>query len=264
MGRRKEMTLQEAMYINYIRSCGEEMLEVLSPVPPETGQVRLFTMTPPEWVLVVNKEGDLFTVIPLTTLIQLAVTDRYPPVVEWRGYRLVPLPFWVFVRKEILEKYSKPVFRVRDVDRIKEYARSARTKAIGKWREKFIKKVAERFADINLASMLYSALSAEEEGALIVQFPADLKRELEEREELARAARSVCSARGNLWLAVVEGGRLILYLDEECVGRDVRISLRDRVIFEGEGRRKVVVENFPELASCEFLEEELSVQVLQP
>jgi hypothetical protein len=264
MNRKRSVSTQEIMYRSYVMSLGKEMLEVVNRVPPEIGQVRLVMFTPPEWLVVVGQPSkDLFTAVPLTTLIPLAITDRYPPVVEWKHYRLVPLPFWVYIRREILERYSKPVFKIRDTEAIKKYAKEARTTAIGKWREKFIQKVADRFADINLSSLLYSVSVSEARAeSIVVQFPKELAEELKSREGLALAAKPLSCARGDVWLAIVEQGKLVLYLDEDYTGKKVRISLGDRTLFEGEGKRKIVFEGFPELNSYNFLEEELDVQVL--
>ncbi len=267
MREEKDMSLQEILYKNYIKSLGDEVLEVVNKKPPKVGQVRLFLMTPPEWVLVIDKpEEDLFTIVPLTTYIRLALTNIYPPVVTWKHLRMVPLPFWVYVRREILEKYSKPVFRLRDIESIKEYVKKARTRGIGKWREKFIQKVADRFADINLSSLLYQVHLAEEEEQsepVIVPFPADLKEVLEREKDLVLAAEPLKVARGDLWLAVKEGDGLLIYLAEECVGKPVRITLKDKVIYEGEGRERILIKDFPDLPSYQFLEGELNVQVLE-
>jgi len=152
--------MQELLYGNFLKSLGDEVLEVPNPKLPETGQVRLFLMTPPEYVLVTEKvhEG-LFKVVPLTSYIPLAITDRYPPVIEWRGLRLVPLPFEVYVARSLLERHSEPVFRVKgEPEKVSEYANTARIKGIGKWRGKFIKKNIQRWKDINLSSLISSIL----------------------------------------------------------------------------------------------------------
>ena len=154
---------QEKLYRVYVRSIGKDVFEVKEEkrVPSEEGQVRLFFMTPPEYVCVVRKEGELSVIVPLTSYLQLAITNRYPPVVRWKGFRLVPLPFWVYAHEELLQRYSVPVFQVEGLDTIREYVKSARTKGIGKWREKFIKKVAERYKDLNLSSLIYEVIKEE-------------------------------------------------------------------------------------------------------
>jgi len=112
--------------------------------------------------LVIGKNEDLYTAVPLTTYLQLAITDRYPPLVEWRGFNFVPLPFWIYANERILERFSVPVFRLKSIDTVKQYVHDARTEGIGYWREKFIKKVARRFRDINISSVLYDVAKAEE------------------------------------------------------------------------------------------------------
>ena len=151
------MDVQEILYRNYLESLGEELVEVKEEErrPSEEGQVRLFFMTPPEFVLVLKKEGDLNVTVPLTSYLQLAITDRHPPLVKWRGLNLVPLPFWVYANEKLLQKYSVPVFRIKKLQPIRDYVKSARTKGTGKWREMFIQKTAERFKNLNLSSILH-------------------------------------------------------------------------------------------------------------
>ncbi len=159
--------LQERLYKGYVKSIGigEEVFEVKEErEPSEEGQVRLFLMMPPEYVCVMRKEGDLSVIVPLTSYLQLAITDRYPPLIRWGGFRLVPLPFWVYANEKITQKYSVPLFKIesKSLEEIRIYVKEARTKGIGEWREKFIKKVAQRFKDINISSLVYEVIKAEE------------------------------------------------------------------------------------------------------
>lgn len=86
--------LQEKLYRLYQKSLGKEMLEVEEGkrVPSSEGQVRLFFITPPEFILVARKEQDLNIIVPLTSYIPLAITNIYPPLIRWGGFRLVPHP----------------------------------------------------------------------------------------------------------------------------------------------------------------------------
>jgi len=150
--------LQEILYKNYEKSLGKELIEVKEEErkPAQVGQVRLFFMTPPEFILVLKKDGDLNVIVPLTSYLQLAITDRHPPLIKWRGLNFVPLPFWVYAHEELLQKYSVPVFKVKsNLEEVARYVKEARTKGIGEWREKFIKKTYERFKDLNMSSVLY-------------------------------------------------------------------------------------------------------------
>ena len=76
--------VQELLYRNYEESLGNELIEVKEEErkPSKEGQVRLFFMTPPEFVLVLRKEGDLNVIVPLTSYLQLAITDKYPPLIK--------------------------------------------------------------------------------------------------------------------------------------------------------------------------------------
>ncbi|GAB6065982.1 hypothetical protein JCM9492_10740 [Aquifex pyrophilus] len=260
------MDIQKILYENYVKRRGRILLEAKNPTEPKVGEVRLFLTDPPEWFLVINKEGELYTIVPLTSFVQLAITNKKPPVISWKKFSLVPLPFWVFGRKEILKKYSKPVFRINEkgLEKVREYVRTARTKGIGKWREKFIKAVYKRYEDLNLSSIAYTILKEEsEENEVIVQFPTLLAYRLTERPELRVAAQPQNYLRGENWLGVVEGNKLIIYLPEELIGKRVRITLRGELIYEGMGEERIIIENLPELPSYSFLEEELDVQVLR-
>jgi len=210
--------LQEILYRNYEKSLGKELIEVKEEERKEgeEGQVRLLFMTPPEFILVLKKDRDLNVAVPLTSYLQLAITDRYPPLIKWRGLNLVPLPFWVYAHEKLLQKYSVPVFRIRSgLEEIREYIKSARVKGIGKWREKFIKKTYERFKDLNLSSIIYEIGQEEARQGLVVKFPTDLKKQIEERTELALAAQPTSYLKGENWLGVVEEDKLILYLPED-------------------------------------------------
>lgn len=152
--------LQEKLYRVYEKSLGKDILEVKEEerVAVKEGQVRLFFITPPEFILVLKKEGDLSVIVPLTSYIQLAITNIYPPLIKWKGFRLAPLPFWVYANEKIIQKYSVPVFKLREVEKVHDYVKNARTTGIGKWREKFIKKTAERYKDLNLSSLIYEVM----------------------------------------------------------------------------------------------------------
>ncbi len=257
--------LQEILYRNYEESLGEELIEVKEEErkPSKEGQVRMFFMTPPEFVLVLRKEGDLNVIVPLTSYLQLAITDRYPPLIKWRGLNLVPLPFWVYANEKLLQKYSVPVFRIKKLQPIKEYVKTARTKGIGEWREKFIKKTAERFKDLNLSSIIYEVMREEEASSgIVIKFPAALKEEIESRTELALAAQPASYLKGNNWFGVVEENKLILYLPEDFIGKKILISLGGKEIYRGVGKGVITIEDIPRASSYTFLEEELNVQVL--
>ena len=154
------MELQRILYENFVKSLGKELVEVKEEErkPSKEGQVRLFFLTPPEFALVLKKEEDLNVVVPLTSYLQLAITNLYPPLIKWRKYNLVPLPFWVYANEKLVQKYSVPMFVIKEkegLERIRDYVKNARTKGIGKWREKFIKKNYERWKDFSLSSVLY-------------------------------------------------------------------------------------------------------------
>lgn len=258
-------SMQEILYRNYEESIGDELIEVKEEErkPSEAGQVRLFFMTPPEFVLVLKKEDDLNVIVPLTSYLQLAVTDRYPPLIKWKGYNLVPLPFWVYANEKLLQRYSVPVFRIKNLEAIRDYVKTARTKGIGEWREKFIRRTAERFKDLSLSSVIYEVVREEEtKSGIVIRFPTALKERIERRKELALAAQPTSYLKGNNWLGVVEENRLILYLPEDYVGKRVVVSLGEEVIYEGPGEQVITITDIPRVSSYTFLEEDLSVQVL--
>ena len=249
--------MQEVLYRNFLESLGDEVLEAQDSEPPEPGQVRLYFLTPPEYVLVAERiSEDLFKIIPLTSYIQLAITNLYPPVIEWRGLRLVPLPFEVYIARSLLEKHSKHVFRIRDTEKVAEYVRTARTRGIGKWREKFIEKNIERWKDINLSSIVASVLQAEAEEVIVIKFPSHICKV----QELPLAAQSSGAFRGSNWIGVLEEGRLYMYLPEELEGKLIRIIYRGEVLYEGPASLRIILEDVPE--TLMNLEEDINVQVL--
>ncbi|MDQ7039150.1 MAG: hypothetical protein Q9N26_08180 [Aquificota bacterium] len=250
--------MQKILYENFIKSLGDEVLEVPAPKPPEVGQVRLYLMTPPEYILITEKvHEDLFKIVPLTSYVQLAITNKYPPTIRWRGFLLVPLPFEVYAEKTLLEKHSEAVFKVSEgLEKIAEYVKTVRIRGIGKWREKFIEKNIERWKDINLSSIVASVIRAEEGKTIVIRFRAPVS----EDRETKLAARSQGAFRGSNWIGVLEEGRLYMYLSEDLVGRRIRISYRGEVLYEGPASLRFVVEDVPETVTD--LEEGLNVQVL--
>jgi len=260
------MDTQEILYRNYIETIGDGLLQTTESKPAQVGEVRLFFMEPPEWILIADKpDENLYLIVPLTAYIQLAITDRYPPVIRWRNINLVPLPFWVYVRKELLEKYSEPAFKIKDLEKIKEYVRNAKVRGIGKWREKFIKAVAERFKDLNLSSIIYDQIKAEEEKQerKVIPFPQSVYEVLKPYEEVRFAAQTKAYLKGKNWIGAIEENTLILYLPAEIIGKGIRITLKGEEIYRGKAFEEIRIENFPSLKSYEFLERELNVELLQ-
>jgi len=149
--------LQKILLDNYKKSLGKELLEIKEDkrTPVQQGQVRQLFITPPEFIYIANVEDDFSIVIPLTSYIQLAITDKYPPLIKWRGFNLVPLPFWVFIHNKLLEAYSIPIFTLRNnTEKIIDYVKTARTKGIGKCREEFIRITYKRYQDFNISTLI--------------------------------------------------------------------------------------------------------------
>jgi len=260
------MDIQETLYNSYIEELGEGLMEVAERKPAKIGQVRLFLSEPPEWILIAEDLGrDLFIAIPLTSYIQLAITDRYPPVIRWRGINLVPLPFWIYINKDILEKFSEPAFNIKNLEKIKDYVKKARTKGIGKWREKFIKTVAERFKYINTLSVLKDVEEAEREELIHkiirIELTAQVLKWLAPYAEQRYAAKQKQALRGKNWLGIVEEGKLLIYVPKDFVGREIKVSIKGEEIYRGPAGKKIIIENLPNLSSYEILERELNVEL---
>jgi len=93
----------------YKESLGEERLKVKEDKrqPVEIGQVRVLFWMPNEYVLIYHTEDEgLVHAVPLTVWVSLTTC---PLRLHIKDRIFAPLPFVVYLRKEILEQESYPI-----------------------------------------------------------------------------------------------------------------------------------------------------------
>ncbi|WP_333785231.1 hypothetical protein [Thermocrinis sp.] len=244
-------------------------------VPVEVGQVRVLFWIPEEYVLVyhVEEEG-LVHAVPLTIWTDLTTTSlriRLRSSLDNSPKTLAPLPFDVYLRREVLEEESLPIYIVRKdtVEKVLRAVERAPVRTAIKPSWEFVKLVWKRYGELTLGSILATHIQREqqaeeeEQKAIIVYYPAFLYQKHYRTLQAYQRAASTNALRGKDWLGVVEEGKAVIYLPEEYEGRKVRIKLFDSVLYEGEGASKLIIENLPsELKSHEYLEEHLNVEIL--
>jgi hypothetical protein len=93
----------------YKDSLGSERLKVKESarVPVQVGQIRVLFWMPEEYVLIFHIEDEgLVHAIPLTEWVSLTTCSIR---IHIRHYTFAPLPFIVYLRKELLEQESYPI-----------------------------------------------------------------------------------------------------------------------------------------------------------
>jgi hypothetical protein len=131
-------------------------------VPVEVGQIRNLFWSPNEYVLVYHiEEEGLVHAVPLTVWVSLttcSVKIYLPEYVKGFPKLYAPLPFHVYIRKEILEAEGVPVYIVRPdtIEKVlKDVDRAPTWSAIKPIRD-FLKLVWKRYEDITLSSLFYT------------------------------------------------------------------------------------------------------------
>ncbi len=142
----------------YKESLGDERLKVRADrrVSPEVGQIRVLFWMPEEYVLIYHIEDDgLVHAVPLTEWVSLTTCSLRLHV---RHYTWAPLPFVVYLRKEVLEEESYPIALVRP-ETIEAVLRSVdRSPTWSAWRpvREFLKLVWKRYEELTLGSLFYT------------------------------------------------------------------------------------------------------------
>ncbi|MCI4455049.1 MAG: hypothetical protein JHC25_08955 [Thermodesulfobacterium sp.] len=139
-------------------------------VPVEVGQIRVLFWMPNEYVLVYHiEDSGLVHATPLTVWVSLTtcgIKIHLPEYVKGFPKLYAPLPFHVYIRREILEEEGVPVYKVRPetIEKVlKTVDRSPTWSAIKPIRE-FLKLVWKRYEDFTLSSLLYTHTLREEKG----------------------------------------------------------------------------------------------------
>jgi hypothetical protein len=252
----------------YKDSLGTERLKVKESerVPVQFGQIRVLFWMPEEYVLIFHIEDEgLVHAVPLTVWVSLTTCSLRLHI---KNRIFAPLPFVVYLRKEILEQESYPIAVVRQetIEKVlKAVDRSPTWSAIKPIRD-FLKLVWKRYEDITLSSLFYTHIQREKQeettkGLVIQLLPYVVQKYIHQLQAYQRAAQTK-ALKGKNWFGVVEEGKVVIYLPAEYEGKKVRIKFFEDVIYEGTANTKVVLENLPDLPSHEYLEEHLHVEVL--
>jgi hypothetical protein len=252
----------------YKDSLGTERLKVKESarIPVQVGQIRVLFWMPEEYVLIFHIEDEgLVHAVPLTVWVSLTTCSLRLHI---KNRIFAPLPFVVYIRKEILEQESYPIAVVRQetIEKVlRAVHRSPTWSAIKPIRD-FLKLVWKRYEDITLSSLFYTHILREgkEEtikGLVIQLLPYVVQKYIHQLQAYQRAAQTK-ALKGKNWFGVVEEGKVVIYLPEEYEGKKVRIKFFEDVIYEGTASTKVVLEDLPDLPSHEYLEEDLHVEVL--
>jgi hypothetical protein len=252
----------------YKGSLGEERLKVKEDKrqPVEIGQVRVLFWMPNEYVLIYHIEDEgLVHAVPLTVWVSLTTCSLRLHI---KDRIFAPLPFVVYLRKEILEQESYPIAVVRQetIEKVLRAVDRSPTWSAIKPKREFLKLVWKRYEDITLSSLFYTHIQREKQeettrGLVIQLLPYVIQKYIHQLQAYQRAAQTN-ALKGKNWFGVVEEGKVVIYLPAEYEGKKVRIKFFEDVIYEGTASTKVVLENLPDLPSHEYLEEHLHVEVL--
>jgi len=130
--------------------------------PVELHQIRQLLTTPPEYLLIYDIEDTgLVHAVPLTEFVSLTPSNLR---IYIRDLTLAPLPYFVYLNKEALEKISLPIAIVRQetvekvIEEVEKMPHTSNLKPI----DEFIKLVWKRYEQLVLASLLYDAIKKEE------------------------------------------------------------------------------------------------------
>lgn len=222
------------LYESSLKEGTDIPVEVQTVKEVSVGQIREITSIPPERFIIIGQEGDLFITAPVTSYIELL--PRHTPLYRLRswGLRLGVVPAWDFLRREFIEKYSYVLGRANEeeVEKVKSYLKSVDINSVGWTVKRFIRLNSKRWAKWTMASLLVHADMAEQ-GAVVVRLTPEVESRMDRYRTYALAAENRYF-RGENFLAVLTERGLRLYLPDELLGKKVRISAGDVVLFEGE------------------------------
>ncbi len=132
--------------------------------PVELYQVREMLTSPKEYILIHHIEDTgLVHAVPLTTFTSLTPSNLRLYIAN-SNYEFAPLPFYVYVIKEALEKISLPIATVspeaaqKIIKNVEKAPHTSHLKPINE----FIKLVWKKYEQLTIASLLYNAIKQEE------------------------------------------------------------------------------------------------------
>ncbi|MCU4138822.1 MAG: hypothetical protein MW689_000611 [Thermodesulfobacteria bacterium] len=235
---------------------------------PAVREIREMGAVPPLYVLIVEETySNLFKCIPLTEL-GILVPYEAVPIFNFKDIplSLCCLPFWIYLSKEILIKFSRVIAKTNEesISRCLEFVSKVKIPEKGIFAE-YINFEMERLRDLNTYSMLSFVEEIEREPIQIVV--EDELKEFYKREYaylLAASPKKVL--KGKNWYGIIkekEGNPyLVLYLPADFIGKEIKVILKDKVLYKGKiFLDKLILENIPKLSDYSFLEEELDVQI---
>ena len=260
------MEILKELYDAYrtMRKEGSDIpIRVKSKVKPEKYQVRKIMIDPPGWCLIIGKIDNLYKCIALTEWVELARTEKPFPYLLIREATLVPLPSFLYLSEEFLENYTKAVAKTNEeaVKKVLDYVLNTRIPKRGIYRQ-FLEEEITRLEALSLQEILKNIEKEEIKASVITLIlPYAIGKVLENKYAQVPAAKTQQKTlRGKNWLGYVEDGKLKIYLIKNLEGKKIRIKLSGQKIYEGKGKKQVVIENMPEIPDYSVLEKELEVE----
>jgi adenine C2-methylase RlmN of 23S rRNA A2503 and tRNA A37 len=153
---KQELARYKARYTSEFKT-----IEETKQKPAELHQVRKILTTPEEYVLIYDIEDTgLVHAVPLTSFVNLTPSNLR---IYIKDLTLAPLPYFVYVVREALEKISLPIAIVKEETAqkvVEEVEKTPHTSNIRPINE-FIKLVWKRYEQLTIASLLYNAIKRE-------------------------------------------------------------------------------------------------------
>ena len=238
-------------------------IQVRDKVKPEKYQVRKIMIDPPGWCLLIRKLNGIYECVALTEWVELARTELSFPYLLIREATLVPLPSFLYLSEEFLEDYTKAVAKANEkiVEKVLDYVLNTRVPKEGIYRQ-FLEEEITRLEVFSLREIIKEIEKEEIKASIITLIlPYAIRKVFESkyvRMPLAKTREK--TLRGKNWLGYVEDGKLKIYLVKNLEGKKIRIKLSGQKIYEGEGKKQIVIENMPEIPDYSVLEKELEVE----
>jgi hypothetical protein len=130
--------------------------------PAELHQIRKLLTTLPEYVLIHHiEETGLVHAVPLTEFVNLSPSNLRLYI---RDLTLAPLPYYVYIVREALEKISRPVAIVKPetikkvIQDVEKTPHTSHIRPI----DEFIQLVWKKYEQLTIASLLYNTIKQEE------------------------------------------------------------------------------------------------------
>jgi hypothetical protein len=130
--------------------------------PVEQYQIRKLLTTPAEYILIYDIEDTgLVHAVPLTTYTNLTTSNLR---IYITNYTLAPLPFYVYLNSEALQKISVPfaIVKPETVEKVLQDLEKTHTISHIKPIKEFVELVWKKYEQLVLASLLYNVIKQEE------------------------------------------------------------------------------------------------------